>query len=88
MCLAKSVREGELINKIDKALGRRFRVSGEVRLGIGDDAALFRPRAGRELVLTCDWFLEGPHFLRDMHPPDSKDATFARRTEKGNPAIT
>ncbi len=71
MCLAKSVREGELINKIDKALGRRFRVSGEVRLGIGDDAALFRPRAGRELVLTCDWFLEGPHFLRDMHPPDS-----------------
>jgi len=38
VCLAKSVREGELINKIDKALGRRFRVSGEVRLGIGDDA--------------------------------------------------
>ena len=65
------VRESELIEKIDKALGRRFRSSPEVRLGIGDDAALFRPRAGHELILTCDWFLEGTHFLRDKHPPDS-----------------
>jgi thiamine-monophosphate kinase len=40
-------------------------------LGIGDDAALFRPRAGHETILTCDWFLEGTHFLRDKHPPDS-----------------
>jgi len=71
VCLAKSVREGELIDKIDQALWRRFRASGEVRLGIGDDAALFRPRAGHELILTCDWFLEGTHFLRDKHPPDS-----------------
>ena len=64
-------RETELIDKIDKAFGRRFRPSREVRLGIGDDAALFRPRAGHELILTCDWFLEGTHFLRDKHPPDS-----------------
>ena len=40
-------------------------------LGIGDDAALFRPRLGHETVLSCDWFLEGSHFLRDKHPPDS-----------------
>ena len=65
------MRETELIEKIEKTLGRRFRGSREVRLGIGDDAALFRPRAGRELILTCDWFLEGTHFLRDKHPPDS-----------------
>ncbi len=39
--------------------------------GIGDDAALFRPQAGRQIILTCDWFLEGTHFLRDRHPPDS-----------------
>lgn len=39
-----------------------------VHLGIGDDAALFTPRAGRELILTCDWSLEGTHFLRDKHP--------------------
>ncbi len=38
---------------------------------MGDDAALFRPRPGHETVLTCDWFLEGIHFLRDKHPPDA-----------------
>jgi thiamine-monophosphate kinase len=42
-----------------------------VSLGIGDDAALFRPRTGHETILTCDWFVEGSHFLRELHPPDS-----------------
>jgi thiamine-monophosphate kinase len=42
-----------------------------VRLGIGDDAALLTPRPGYETILTCDWFLEGTHFLRDRHPADS-----------------
>ncbi len=42
-----------------------------VALGIGDDAALFRPKPGHEIVLTCDWFLEGTHFLRETHPPDA-----------------
>lgn len=65
------MRENELIHRIKKALGRRFYTSREVSLGIGDDAALFRPRAGHELILTCDWFLESTHFLRDKHPPDS-----------------
>src|SRR5207248_11610043 len=65
------VRENELIEKIAAALGRRPRVSGELRLGIGDDAALFRPRAGREIILTCDWLLEGTHIFRERHTPDS-----------------
>jgi thiamine-monophosphate kinase len=39
-------------------------------LAIGDDAALWRPRAGYETILTCDWFLEGTHFLADLHPPE------------------
>jgi thiamine-monophosphate kinase len=42
-----------------------------VALGIGDDAALFRPKPGHEIILTCDWFLEGTHFLREKHPPDA-----------------
>jgi thiamine-monophosphate kinase len=42
-----------------------------IAVGIGDDAALFRPKPGRELILTCDWFLEGTHFLRAKHPPES-----------------
>lgn len=42
-----------------------------LRLGIGDDAALWQPRPGHETILTCDWFLERSHFLRDKHPADS-----------------
>ena len=42
-----------------------------VRLGIGDDAALFRPKRGHQTILTCDWFLEGTHFRRDKHPADA-----------------
>jgi thiamine-monophosphate kinase len=43
----------------------------DVHLGIGDDAALLRASRGHEIILTCDWFLEGTHFLRGKHPPDS-----------------
>jgi len=43
----------------------------DAHLGIGDDAALLRPSRGHEIILTCDWFLEGTHFLRGKHPPDS-----------------
>ena len=42
-----------------------------IRTGIGDDAAVFRPRAGYETILTCDWFLERTHFLRNKHPADA-----------------
>ena len=65
------MREHELIDKIDRVLGASAPIPREIRLGIGDDAALFRPQAGHDLILTCDWFLEGTHFLRDKHPPDS-----------------
>jgi thiamine-monophosphate kinase len=46
-------------------------VERSIRVGIGDDAAIFRPKAGYETILTCDWFLEGTHFLRDKHPPNA-----------------
>jgi len=39
-------------------------------MGIGDDAAVWRPRTGYETILTCDWFLEGTHFLADRHTPE------------------
>src|SRR5258707_12343632 len=65
------VRESELIERIEEALGSPRNASRELRLGIGNDAALFRARPGHEIVLTCDWFLEGTHFLRGKHPPSS-----------------
>lgn len=40
-------------------------------LALGDDAALWAEKRGAELILTCDWFLEGTHFLRDKHPADA-----------------
>jgi thiamine-monophosphate kinase len=43
----------------------------KLRLGIGDDAALWKPQPGFGSILTSDWFLEGSHFLREKHPPDS-----------------
>jgi len=42
-----------------------------LRLAIGDDAAVWKSRRGYQTILTCDWFLEGTHFLRDIHPADA-----------------
>ncbi len=46
-----------------EVLRRRARVArGVWRLGIGDDAALLRPRPGYDLALTTDTLVEGVHF--------------------------
>jgi thiamine-monophosphate kinase len=42
-----------------------------VRMGIGDDCAVLRPRAGYEICVTTDFSLEGRHFRREWHPPQS-----------------
>jgi thiamine-monophosphate kinase len=55
----------------DRARSWQERPGQYVTVGIGDDAALFRPQPGHETILTCDWFLEGIHFSRDKHPPDA-----------------
>jgi thiamine-monophosphate kinase len=64
--------EEQLIRKIARAIPSRVTSrAGALRLGIGDDAAILAPRSGTEWVLSCDAFLEGVHFLTDVHPPDS-----------------
>jgi thiamine-monophosphate kinase len=51
-------------------IARHFRpLAGPGALELGDDAALFTPPAGRELVLTADAMVAGVHFLPD-DPPD------------------
>jgi len=37
-----------------------------VVLGPGDDAAVLRPREGRDLVVTTDTFIDGRHIRRDL----------------------
>jgi len=63
-----------LIRKIrERAAGLAPKTTGKsrVRLGIGDDCALLRPRAGEELAVTTDLSIEGRHFRLDWHPPES-----------------
>jgi thiamine-monophosphate kinase len=63
--------ESAVVERIESlAAQTRIRGSG-ARLGIGDDAAIFKGKPGYDQILTCDWFLEGTHFLRDRHPPDA-----------------
>lgn len=45
--------------------------SRAVALGIGDDCAILRPPAGSEVLVTTDFTLEGRHFRRDLHSPES-----------------
>ena len=45
--------------------------SRNLALGIGDDCAILRPPPGSEIVVTTDFSLEGRHFRRDWHSPES-----------------
>ena len=63
--------EAAVLERIERVAARTGVRSSGVRLGIGDDAALFRAASGSEQILTSDWFLEGSHFLRYKHPADA-----------------
>jgi thiamine-monophosphate kinase len=45
--------------------------SRRLRLGIGDDCALLKLRAGEELAVTTDLSIAGRHFRLDWHPPEA-----------------
>lgn len=64
--------EDHLIERIVRAIPSLSGAGlGEVRLGIGDDAAVVRPRRGCDWVISTDWFLEGVHFLGARHSAHS-----------------
>jgi len=67
--MRKPRKEKDVIASIERAF--RFPRSPVFPLALGDDAALWRSSGGKETILTCDWFLEGTHFLRQKHPPDA-----------------
>jgi thiamine-monophosphate kinase len=57
--------ETEIIDRFFTHLGA---MRGDVRLGIGDDAAIVTPPRGVELVMTTDALVEGVHFLTGAPP--------------------
>lgn len=57
----------QVIERLSHSKGSRTRLA----LSLGDDAALWGSSPGFETILTCDWFLEGKHFLKEKHPADA-----------------
>ena len=60
-----TIGEFELIGRFFTGRGAR---RGDVRFGVGDDAAVVAPAAGTELVLALDTIVAGIHFPADMAP--------------------
>ena len=62
------IGEDKLIERIRRRIPSAE--GGLLRLGIGDDAAVLRPAAHADWIITCDQFLEDVHFLAAAHPPE------------------
>ena len=58
--------EIDLVERIRKQAGK-----SKIELGIGDDCAIYRPRANEDLLFTTDYLIEDVHFTRDLYPPDA-----------------
>ncbi|VAX20594.1 Thiamine-monophosphate kinase [hydrothermal vent metagenome] len=63
-----SIKEIDLINLIEKMFDEP---APGLALGIGDDCAAIRPKAGFETLITTDTMVEGTHFKRESTTPDS-----------------
>ncbi|UCC41601.1 MAG: thiamine-phosphate kinase [Candidatus Aminicenantes bacterium] len=64
-----SIGEFGLIHRIHKLLQKEKVHSPGVTVGIGDDTASFQPRAGYEVLVTCDCLVEGRHYLPEHITP-------------------
>lgn len=63
------IGEFGLIDRIDEIVRSKGVQTPGLNLGIGDDCASFRQRAGYEILVTCDCVVEGRHYLPDHITP-------------------
>jgi thiamine-monophosphate kinase len=69
------MNELDLIERIQKMAGQP---SNGLVLGIGDDCAIFRPRAGEDLLFTTDQMIEGVHFFPSAKASQIGERSLAR----------
>jgi thiamine-monophosphate kinase len=60
--------ELKIVEKLRRAAAPTIRKNSGLILGIGDDCAIFRPRAHEDLLLKTDQVMEDVHFRRSMRP--------------------
>jgi thiamine-monophosphate kinase len=63
--------ENQLIERVARSIPCQAGGIHGLSLGIGDDSAILSPVGKNDLILSCDAFLEGVHFLAETHPSDS-----------------
>ena len=73
---ARRAMHGSEFERIAALIATLPRGEGVV-VGPGDDAAVLRPREGRDLVVTTDTFVDGRHFRRDLVTPSEAGGRLA-----------
>jgi len=61
----RDVGEFQLIDLLTNALPEEVRSGPDLVVGIGDDAAIWQPTAGEQIIVTTDSLIEGIHFRTD-----------------------